>query len=63
MIEIPLGFLGIVLYVFSSIWATRRTITYTSGAATPIWLVVIWLVAPCFGSIAALIAIKKTDPS
>ena len=55
---IPEGFFGIVLFIFCSVWATRRVIDNTQGAAVPAWLAFIWLV-PCLGGILALVAVKK----
>jgi len=40
------------------VWATRRVIDNSQGAAVPAWLAFIWLV-PCLGGILALVAVKK----
>lgn len=51
--------LGILFYIVGSVWASARAINHTQGAATPLWLALIWLV-PCIGAVLALIAIRKT---
>ncbi len=59
---IPEGIVGFVLWLFVSIMATRKAVRFTDGAATPVWLALIWLV-PCFGGILALIGIRRTNIS
>ena len=56
---VPEG-IAFILYIMTGIFATMKAIRYTSGAATPLWLALIWL-APCIGAILAFIGIRRTD--
>jgi len=58
---IPEGIFGLFLFLWASIWATRRVVSNLEGAAVPAWLALIWLV-PCLGGILALVAVKKKPP-
>jgi hypothetical protein len=58
---IPEGILGLFLFLWASIWATRKVIANLEGAAVPAWLAFIWLV-PCLGAVLALVAVKKKPP-
>tara|TARA_R110002096_G_scaffold435701_2_gene662184 strand:+ start:4407 stop:4655 length:249 start_codon:yes stop_codon:yes gene_type:complete len=53
---------GTIVWIVAGIFATMKAIRYTSGAATPLWLALIWLV-PCLGAILAFIGIRRTDIS
>ncbi len=58
---VPEG-IAFLLYIVTGIFATMKAVRYTSGAATPVWLALIWLV-PCVGAILAFIGIRRTDIS
>lgn len=61
LLEVPTG-IAFIVYVVTGIFATMKAVRYTSGAATPLWLALIWL-APCIGAILAFIGIRRTDIS
>ncbi len=58
---VPEG-IGLIFYIWGSIWATKRVIGNLEGTPVPVWLALIWLI-PCFGAIMALIAVKRKTPS
>ena len=41
-----------------NIFASLKAIRYTTGAAVPLWVIVIWVI-PVIGAITALIAIRR----
>lgn len=57
LVEVPAA-----VYIVTSIFATMKAVRYTRGAATPLWLALIWLL-PLFGAILAFIGIRRTDIS
>ena len=50
-----------IAWIIVSIFATLKTVRHTEGAATPLWLALIWLV-PCLGGILALLFVKAKGP-
>ena len=51
-------FIGGLILLFLVVVSSLKAIRYTDGAATPIWLLIIWWL-PVFGASAAIIAIRK----
>ena len=53
-------FIQATLYLVPAIWATIRVVRNRTGAAVPLWLILVWFL-PLIGGLLALIIVRRRE--
>jgi hypothetical protein len=49
-----------IIFLLPAIWATFRVVRNRTGAAVPLWLILVWFL-PLIGALLALIIVRKPE--